>query len=328
MEAVVARHYGGAEVISQEVMDQPKIAKDEVLLKVRAAALDRGVWHLMTGTPYVIRILGFGFSRPKQPVLGLDVSGEVVAVGRDVTRFSVGDELFGIGSATFAEFAAAPEKKLSHKPANLDLAAAASLGISGTTALQALTVHGNVQPGQSVLVIGASGGVGSFAVQIAVHLGAQVTAVASAEKAESVRALGALQVLNYFDPDYLASSEKYDLIIDAGGLNPLRKLMGALNPAGTLVIVGGEGGGKWTGGVGRNVRAIFLSAFSKKKLTAFISREDHAFTDQLATLVSIGTITPLIENRYHLSEASAAISDLEAGKVTGKALILVDEKSN
>ena len=203
------------------VLDRPTIADDEVLVRGHDAGVDRCTWHLMTGTPYLVRLLGFGLTRPKQPVPGLDLSGVVVAVGKRVQRFEVGDEVFGAGRATFAERAAAPERKLSHKPAAISVESAAITGISGSAALQALTDAGRLQAGQTVLVIGASGGVGSYAVQIATALGAHVTGVSSAARAPFVTRLGADVVIDYADGDHLDSSTRYDLIIDAGGHAPI-----------------------------------------------------------------------------------------------------------
>lgn len=328
MRAVTVPRYGNSEVVEETVLSRPAIADDEVLVRVHAAGVDRGVWHLMTGTPYVIRVLGFGFARPKQPVPGLDLSGVVAAVGKDVTRFTVGDEVFGIGRATYAEYAAALESKLTRKPADVSFDDAAVTAISGSTALQALTDVGRLSPGQSVLVLGASGGVGSFAVQIAAHLGAHVTGVASAAKATVVTSLGAERVLDYAADDYLDGNTRYDLIIDAGGLNPVRRLKRALTRNGTLVIVGGEGGGKFTGGIGRNLRAAIVSLFSRKRLTSFISKENHETTDRLAQLLVSGGVTPLISSRYPLEGVRAALADLEAGRITGKAVIVVRPTSD
>jgi len=323
MRASITPRYGSADVVQEAVLGRPDIADDEVLVQVHAAGVDRGTWHLMTGTPYLVRALGFGLTRPKQPVPGLDLSGVVVAVGKAVERFEIGDEVFGVGRATFAEYAAAPERKLSHKPTNVSFEAAAVTGISGSTALQAVTDVGRVEAGQSVLVLGASGGVGSYAVQIAAALGAHVTGVCSAAKAATVTSLGAERVIDYAAGDYLDGATRYDLIIDAGGLNPVRRLKGALTPAGTLVIVGGEGGGKWTGGIGRNLRAVVLSAFSRQRLTALINREHHESTDRLAELISAGAVVPLIAGRYPLARVRDALADLEAGRITGKAVIVV-----
>ncbi len=323
MRAVIAPRYGGADVISEARLPLPEIADDEVLVRVHAAGVDRGTVHLMTGTPYLIRVLGFGLTRPKQPVPGLDLAGVVVAVGSAVRRFATGDEVFGIGRATYAEYAAAPEHKLSHKPAAVSFESAAVAAISGGTALQALTNVGRVQAGQSVLVIGASGGVGSYAVQIAAALGAHVTGVCSGAKTATVFSLGAEHVIDYATGDYLDGSTSYDLIIDAGGLNPVRRLKRALTPTGALVIVGGEGGGGLTGGIGRNLRAAMLSAFSRQRLTSFISREHHDTIDHLSDLLASGTVVSLLGGRYPLARVRDAMTDLDAGRITGKAVVVV-----
>lgn len=323
MQAVIAPRYGGPDVLDPAVLDLPAIADDEVLVEVHAAGVDRGTLHLLTGTPYVVRVLGFGLRRPKQPVPGLDLAGVVVATGSAVTRFQVGDEVFGIGRGAFAQFAAAKESKLSPKPASVSFESAAAVAVSGATALQSVTDVGGVKAGQSVLVIGASGGVGSFAVQIAVALGARVTGVSSAAKADAVRALGAVDVIDYARADYLDGENRYDLIIDAGGLNPVRRLQRALTATGTLVIVGGEGGDRWTGGIARNARAALLSRFSRQRLTAFLSREHHDSTDRLARLLDSGAVAPVIGRVHPLTEARRALADLASGRTTGKTVLTI-----
>jgi NADPH:quinone reductase-like Zn-dependent oxidoreductase len=326
MRAVVQAAYGGPETLRVEEAAHPEIGADEVLIEVHAAGLDRGVWHLMTGLPYLVRLTGFGFSRPKTPVPGLDVAGRIVAVGADVTRFEPGDEVFGIASGAYAEYATAKEKKLSHKPMSLSFAEAAVASISGITALQALTDVGRLEPGQRVLVIGASGGVGSYAVQIAKALGATVTGVASGGKAELVWSLGADEVVDYATTDYLDGSTRYDLIIDTGGRNPLRRLRSALERTGTLVIVGGEGGGRITGGFGRQIRAALLSPFVSQRLSMFISQEHHRHIDRLAELFAGGDVKPAVGRRYALSEVPQAIADLESGKAAGKSVVVIAEE--
>ncbi len=323
MNAVVQRSYGSAATLQHETVAVPQAAADEVLIEVHAAGVDRGVWHLMTGLPYVVRLVGYGLTKPKQPVPGLDVSGRVVAVGSDVTRFDVGDEVFGIASGTYAEYAVAKEKKLSLKPENLSFEHAAVAAISGITALQALVDVGDLQPGQKVLVIGASGGVGSYATQLAKALGAEVTGVASAAKANLVRTLGADHVIDYRETDYLDGTSRYDLIIDTGGRNPLRKLRRALTSGGTLVIAGGEGGGRLTGGSGRQIRAKLLSPFVSQRLTTFISEEHHRHIDRLAEYLGTGAVVPAVGERYALDGVAAAITDLSAGKAAGKSVIVV-----
>lgn len=323
MRAVVQREYGTTEVLHVETIERPSVGDDEVLIEVEAAGLDRGVWHLMTGTPYLMRIMGFGLTKPKEPVLGMDVAGRVVEVGAAVTRFAVGDEVFGIGTGTFADYALAKEAKLAHKPDSVTFEQAAVSTISGITALQALTKVGRLETGQHVLVIGASGGVGSFAVQLAKALGATVTGVAITAKLDPVRALGADHVIDYTTHHIDDGDRRYDLIIDTGGRNPLSRLRRALTPTGTLVIVGGEDGDRLTGGIGRQLRAAILSPFVRQRLTFFISTESLEFIEPLAAHLADGTVTPTIGSRYDLDQVPTAIAAMEAGEVTGKAVIKV-----
>lgn len=324
MRAVTQDRYGSAEVLDLSTVERPDVSPDEVLVEVVAAGVDRGVWHLMTGRPYLIRLLGYGFTKPKTKIPGFDVSGRVVAVGAEVERFGVGDEVFGIAQGAYAEFAAAREEKLAHKPTTVSFEKAAVAAISGITALQALTDVGGLEAGQRVLVIGASGGVGSYAVQIAKAMGATVTGVASASKADMVRDSGADNVLDYSTDDYLDGSVRYDLIVDIGGLNPLMRLRNALTKTGTLVIVGGEGGGSVTGGIGRQIRAKLLSAFVSQRLTFFISAEHYSHIEELAALMDEGQIESSVGMRYPLDEVPQAIADLEAGKARGKSVIIVE----
>jgi len=323
MNAVVQRSYGSAETLGHEEIPVPEAGPGEVLLEVHAAGVDRGVWHLMTGMPYLVRLAGFGVTKPKQPVPGLDMSGRVVAVGEGVERFREGDEVFGIAGGAYAEYAVAKEEKLSSKPENLTYEQAAVASISGITALQALTDVAGVQAGQSVLVIGASGGVGSYAVQIAKALGTTVTGVASSAKTDLVGSLGADHVIDYRVGDYLDGATKYDVIIDTGGRNPVRKLRRGLKKTGILVIVGGEGGNKLTGGTGRQVWAKLLSPFVSQRLTTFISEEHHRHIDRLAEYLTSGDVVPAVGNRYGLETVADAISDLEAGKAVGKSVIVI-----
>jgi NADPH:quinone reductase-like Zn-dependent oxidoreductase len=323
MRAVVQHAYGSAETLQLDDIARPTVAADEVLIEVHAAGVDRGVWHLMTGMPYLVRVMGYGLRRPAQPVPGADVAGRVVEVGADVERFTVGDEVFGIGDGSFAQLAVAKEHKLARKPASLTWEQAAVASISGITALQALTDVGKVEAGQRVLVIGASGGVGSYAVQIAKALGARVTGVASTAKLGLVRDLGADDVIDYTAGDYLDGSRRFDLIVDTGGRNPLRRLRRALTETGTLVIVGGEGGDRLTGGMARQIGATLWSPFVSQRLTMFISAEDHAHIDRLAELIERGEVTPAVGARYSLDDAPVAIADLAAGRAQAKSVIVV-----
>jgi len=238
MRAVVQDGYGTADVLHPAEVALPRALRaDEVLVRVRAAGLDRGTWHLMTGTPYAVRLV-MGLRRPRQPILGLDLAGTVEAVGTEVTRFAPGDEVYGLGSGTFAEYAIAKEGKLAPRPAALTAVQAATVPVSAITALQAVTDLARVQAGQRVLVTGASGGVGTYAVQIAVAAGAEVTGVCSAAKADLVRSLGATHVLDYAHDDLAAVPDRYDVIIDLAGNTSLRRLRRALTPTGTAVLVG------------------------------------------------------------------------------------------
>ena len=323
MQAIVQPAYGSVDTLQLRTVERPEIRTDQVLIEVHAAGVDRGVWHLMTGTPYLIRIVGYGLTKPKQPIQGLDVAGRVIAVGDTVTRFSPGDEVFGIANGSFAEYAAADEDKLAHKPANVDFEQAAVSAVSGITALQGLTDIGKLEAGQHVLVLGASGGVGSYAVQIAKALGAEVTGVASTTKLDLVRSLGADHVIDYTCEDFADGGHRYDLILDIGGRNTISHLRRALTPTGTLVIVGGEDGGRWMGGIGRQLKAVLLSPFVKQRLTMFISKEHHSFMERLAELIELGAIVPAIGRRFALAETADAIRQLEAGAATGKSAITV-----
>ena len=313
--------YGTTDVLRLAQIARPQIAEDEVLVQVRAAGLDRGTWHLMAGQPYLLRVIGFGFRAPKNRVPGLDVAGTVVAVGSAVTRFSTGDEVFGIARGSFAEYAAVSEDKLSRKPPNLTFEQAAVVSISAGTALQALTDAGKVEPGQTVLIIGASGGVGSYAVQLAKAFGGEVTGVCSGEKLDLVSSLGADHVVDYTRQDFTDVAKSYDLILDIAGNASLSRLRSALTPTGTLVIVGGEEGGRWTGGFGRSLRAPLLSPFVRQRLTMLASKERASDQERLIPLIEAGKVTPSIDRTYPLDRVPEAMRHLEAGSVRGKVAI-------
>jgi NADPH:quinone reductase-like Zn-dependent oxidoreductase len=323
MKAIVQDKYGSTDVLEFRDIGKPEIADDEVLIRVHAAGVDRGVWHLMTGLPYPIRLAGYGLRAPKTPVPGMDMAGVVEAVGKDVTRFHPGDEVFGIGKGAFAEYARAPENKLALKPASLTFEQAAAVAVSGLPALQGLRDHGRVEPGQKVLIIGASGGVGTFAVQLAKVFGAEVTAVCSTTKVEMVRSLGADHVIDYTRDDFADGKQRYDVILDIGGNASLARLRRALAPKGTLVIAGGEEGGRWLGGTDRQLRALLLSRFVGQKLTTFVSKENHEDLIVLKELIESRKITPVIDRTYPLTEARQAIRYLEQGHARGKIVITV-----
>ncbi len=320
MTAIVQDRYGTAEQLRLGERPVPTIAADEVLVEVGAAGLDRGTQHLMAGEPYAMR-LAFGLRGPKNPVPGLDLAGRVVAVGDAVTRFSVGDDVFGIGKGSFAQFAAAKESKLARMPTNLRFDQAAAIAVSGLTALQAVCDVGRVEAGQRVLIIGASGGVGTFAVQIAKAMGATVTGVCSSAKVDLVRSLGADHVIDYEHDDVTAGDTRYDLIVDMVSSSSLSQLRSVLTEHGTLVVGGVEDMGKWLG-MGRQLRAVTLSPFVGQRLAMFVSKEHFSGLERLRELIERGEVTPVVERTFPLAEAPDAMRELEAGRVRGKLVII------
>ena len=321
MRAIVQDSYGSADVLRPADLPQPQIKDDEVLVRVRAAGLDRGTWHVMTGKPYAAR-LAFGLRRPRQPVPGLALAGEVVSVGAAVTRFASGDEVYGVGSGAFAEYATARESQLARKPANLSFEQAAAVPVSASTALQALDA-GRIEAGQRVLVIGASGGVGSYAVQLATALGAEVTGVSSPAKLDLVRSLGAAHVLDYTRDDFADGSRHWDLIIDLAGNPSASRLRRALTRTGTAVITGGEEGGNLTGGMGRGLRAILLSPFVSQRLVMILGKDTSADLERLTALIEAGKVTPSVDRVYPLEQAADAMRHLVDGHTRGKVAIAI-----
>lgn len=327
MQAIVHEAYGSADVLRLVELERPRIGGDEVLVEVRAAGLDRGTWHLMTGLPYFIRAMGFtmgfGLRRPRQRVPGLDVAGVVVAAGADVTRFAPGDEVYGIARGSFAQYAAAKEHKLSLKPQALGFEQAAVVPVSGLTALQALRDAARVEAGHHVLVLGASGGVGTYAVQLAKAFGAEVTGVCRTDKVDLVESLGADHVLDHTSDPIADGSVRYDVILDIAGNQPLSQLRRALTDEGTLVVVGNEQGGRVTGGFGRTLRAPVVSLFVRQRLTMLVSKEDHADLEVLRPLLESGQVTPALERTYPLARAADAMRHLDAGHARGKLAITI-----
>jgi NADPH:quinone reductase-like Zn-dependent oxidoreductase len=325
MKAIVQDRYGGPEVLEFRDIDQPVPTDDEVLVQVHAAGVHRGDWHIMTGLPYMIRIVvpTLGLRRPKVPVLGMDVAGTVEAVGADVTRFRPGDAVFGWCDGAFAEYACAGEDHFAAKPAALGFEQAAVVPISGFAALQGVRDVGEVQPGRKVLVIGAAGAVGWFGLQLAKAFGAQVTGVAGTTQVELVRSIGADEVIDYTRTDVTDGSRHWDLILDTGGRRTLSQLRRALTPNGTLVIVGGEGGGRWMGGFLRNLRAPLVSRFVGQRLRMLASKENQEDLQTLRELLEAGKLTPLIGRTYPLGEVPEAMRALEAGDTRGKIVITV-----
>ncbi|MGK0156227.1 MAG: NADPH:quinone reductase-like Zn-dependent oxidoreductase [Neolewinella sp.] len=328
MKAIVQDRYGDADTLQLREINKPKIGADQVLVRVAAAGLDRGVWHLMTGKPYLIRIIGFGFKGPKNPVLGMDVAGRVEAVGENVSQFQVGDEVFGICNSSFADYACVEQKKLAKKPASLSFAQAAAVPISAGTALQGIRDKGNVTAGQKVLILGAGGGVGTYAVQIAKALGAEVTGVEGPTKLDMVRAIGADHVINYQREDFSRLGKRYDVILDIAGNRKLRDLRRALAPKGTLVITGGEQGDRWIGGVDRQLRALALSPFVSQKLCTFIASEGNEHLQTLTELIEAGKLTPTIDSTYPLHQAADAMRHLVHGHPKGKIVITMGEPND
>ena len=323
MKAIVQEEYGSAEVLRVGEIDNPKVGEGEVLIRVQAAGVDPGVWHLMTGLPYLVRILGYGLRAPKHRVPGNDFSGRVETVGKEVTQFQPGDEVFGFCQGCYAEYACARADKILAKPANLDFEQAAAVPTSAITALQGLRDKGEVAAGQRVLIIGASGGVGSFAVQLAKVFGAEVTGVCSTPKMDLVRSIGADAVVDYTREDIAQTGERYDVILDTAGNRSLANLRGALTPRGSLVIVGGEEGGKWLAGTDRQLRAAVLSPFVSQRLRSFVAAARLEDLEFLKGLLESGKVTPVIDRTYPLAEAPEAIRYLMGGHARGKLVLTV-----
>lgn len=323
MKAITQDVYGGPEVLKLEEIERPSIGDDEVLVRVRAAGVDPGVWHIMTGKPYLVRLFGFGVFTPKAKVRGLDVAGVVEAVGSKVTRFRAGDEVFGNCDGAFAEFARAKAEVLIHKPAGLSFEEAAVIPVSAATALAAVRDVAKVQPGQSVLVIGAAGGVGSYATQLAKAMGAEVTAVCSGAKAEFVKQLGASHVVDYTREDFVASGKRYDVIIDTVSNRSLSELRSALTPKGTLAVIGGEGGGSILGMMRRVFAALFLSPFVSQSLKPVSSFVKQPALVSLVELIVAGKLKATLGRVWKLEETGAAIAELANGHARGKSVIAV-----
>ena len=323
MKAIVQDRYGSAEVLELRDIDDPVVGEDDVLVRVHAAGCGPDVWHLMTGLPYFVRVMP-EFARMRANVRGRDVAGTIESVGPAVRDWQPGDEVLGIVEGSFAELAVGKTAKLVRKPTRLTFEEAAAAPISGLTALQAIRDVGKVRSGQRVLIIGAGGGVGTLAIQIAKAFGAEVTGLCSASKADLVSSLGADEVLDYAREDVTAGSRRWDVIVDTAGRRPLRELRRALTPRGNLVIVGGDGGGRWTGGFFRQIlRAPLLSLFVGQKLSPVISTEKLEDLQTLAELIEDGRLSPVVGKTYPLTDAAEAVRHLETGHARGKIVITV-----
>ena len=323
MRAIVQDAYGSPEVLVLREIDRPVVGEGDVLVRVRAAAVHLGAWHVMAGLPYLVRIMGYGIRAPHARVRGMDVAGVIEEVGKDVRQLRPGDEVFGTCAGAFAEYASAREDRLVLKPARLAFEQAAAVPTSACAALNGLRDTGHVRPGHEVLVIGAAGGVGTFAVQLATAFGARVTGVCSTAKMDLVRSLGADEVIDYTREDLLSGGRRYDLILDTAGNRPLRQLRRLLTRKGTLVIVGAEGGGRWFGHLDRQIRAVLLSPFVSQRLRGLVSAERTKDLQFLGGLIDAGTLTPVIDRTYPLGEAPDAIRYLAMGHARGKVVVTV-----
>jgi len=330
MKAIVQDTYGSPDVLALRDVDRPAIGADDVLVRVHAAGVDPGVWHMMPGLPYLVRFMGLGFRAPKGRVRGLDLAGRIEAVGSNVVRFRPGDEVFGrcvrADEGSFAEYTVASPDVLALKPANLTFEQAAAVPVSACTALQGLRDVGRIQEGQKVLILGAGGGVGTFAVQLAKAFGAEVSGACGSAKMDLVRSIGADHVLDSACGDVTDGTRRYDLILDAGGNRPLSHLRRALVAQGTLVIVGGEGGNRWSGGFGRQImRAPLLSLFVSQSLRSLNAKVRTADLDVLRGLIESGKVRPAIDRTYPLAQAPDAIRYMHERHARGKVVVTVEE---
>lgn len=322
MKAITQSAYGSPDVLTLGELDQPTPNDGEVLVRVRAAAIHPGDQIVLTGQPYLIRPM-FGLRRPRNPVRGFDVAGTVLETGAGVTEFGVGDEVFGEGKGTLAECTVARSDRLARKPAGITFEQAAAAPVSGLTALHALRDHAKVQPGQRVLINGAAGGIGTFAVQLATYYRAEVTGVCSADNAELVRSLGADHIIDYHQDDFTRIGERYEVILDNVGNHSLSALRRALVPGGILLPNNGTAGNRWTGTIGRLVAANVMSPFVRQRLRTFLSTPNHDDLVVLGELLESGTITPVIGGTYPLTEVADAFRNLMTGHARGKLIVIV-----
>jgi NADPH:quinone reductase-like Zn-dependent oxidoreductase len=322
MQAIVQDNYGSGKTLELRQIERPRIGDHEVLVRVRAAGVNPADWAVMRGLPYIARPV-YGLRRPKIGVRGTDVAGHVAAVGSAVTRFKPGDEVFGASTGSYAEYVAASEDELALKPTNLTFEQAATVPMAGLVALQAIRDHGNVGPGQTVLINGASGGIGTFAVQIAKALGAEVTAVASTRNLGLVRSIGADHVIDYTKEDFTKSGKRYDVILDNVSNHSLSRLRGALTATGVLIPNGGNFGNRWFASAGRLIRGTVLFRFGTQRLGRFLVSTNHEDLVALKELIEAGKVTPVLDRTYPLSGAGRAIDHVGVGHAQGKVAITV-----
>lgn len=324
MKAIVHPDYGSADVLRLEAVEGPALGDDDVLVRVHAASVCKGDVHVLTGKPYLIRAMGFGLLRPKRRVLGQNVAGRVEAVGKNVTALKAGDEVFGqVDSGGFAEYACGPADRFAPKPANLTFEQAAAVPDSGMTALQGLRDVGQLRSGQRVIINGASGGVGTFAVQIAKALGAEVTAVCSTRHVDKVRSIGADHVVDYTREDFVQRGQRYDVLLDLVGNRSLADCKRVLHPTGVYVSSAGEAGGDWIGPALWVLKVVVAGAFSSQKMAPLMTRPRREDLMALKELIEAGEVTPVIERRYALSEAAEAVRHVAQGHAQGKTVIYV-----
>jgi NADPH:quinone reductase-like Zn-dependent oxidoreductase len=322
MQAIVQDTYGSGEALELREIERPEIGEHDVLVRVRAAGVNPADWAVMSGLPYIARPV-YGLRKPKVRVRGTDVAGQVEAVGNGVTRFKPGDEVFGASTGSYAEYAAASEDELALKPANLTFEQAATVPMAGLVALQAIRDHGKVRAGQKVLINGASGGIGTFAVQIAKALGAEVTAVASTRNLELVRSIGADHVIDYTKENFTSSGKRYDVILDNVSNHSLSRLRRALTATGVLIPNGGNFGNRWFSSAGRLVRGTILFRFGTQRLGNFLVSTNHDDLVALKDLIEAGKVTPVLDSTYPLSRAAQAMDHVGAGHAQGKVAITV-----
>jgi len=322
MKAIMHDSYGSPDVLELKEIDKPVIRDDQVLVRVKAASVNPLDWHYMRGLPYLVRLQS-GLSKPKRKRRGADLAGQVVAVGKDVARLQTGDEVFGEAGGAFAEYVAASEKVLAHKPANVSFEAAAAAPVAGQTALQGLRDKGQIQPGQKVLINGASGGVGTFAVQIAKSFGADVTGVCSSANVDMVRSIGADGVIDYTQEDFTQSEQRYDVMLDTVGNHSLSECKRVLNPDGVYVSVGSNTMGDWIGPLTHVSRVMTASWIGSQRLVPMLATANREDLAVLGELLESGDVTPVIDRSYPLEETAAAIRYLEEGHAKGKVVITV-----